>query len=98
MRRWLLVSLGVVVVAIVVAGFTDGYGTGTRLQANIGGWMPDGANPATFWDLPLVDAPGLSVTSVHCHGRMDVNLQLGATGPLNNARWYSSGVTREDWR
>jgi hypothetical protein len=89
-RRWLLVVLGVVVVAIVVAGFTDGYGTGTRLQANIGGWTPDGADAATFWDLPLVDAPGFSVTSVHCHGRMDVNLQLGATGPAHGNPCYAA--------
>jgi hypothetical protein len=89
-RRWLLVALGVVVVAIVVAGFTDGYGTGTRLQANIGGWTPDGAGAATFWDLPLVDAPGFSVTSVHCHGRMDVNLQLGATRPAHGNPCYAA--------
>jgi hypothetical protein len=82
-RRWLFVALGVVVAAVVVAGFTDGYGTGQQLQANIGGWMPDGADAATFWDGPVVDAPGFSVTTVHCHGRMEVNVQLGATEPAH---------------
>jgi hypothetical protein len=89
-RRWLFVTLGVVVIAIAAAGFTDGYGTGRQLQANVGGWMPDGAGTATFWDSPLLDAPGLSVTAVHCHGRMEVNLQLGATGPAHGNPCYAA--------
>lgn len=90
MRSLLAATLGVVVVTIAVAGFTDGFGTGEQLQANIGGWRPDGADTATFWDSPLLDVPGLSVTAVHCHGRMDLNLQLGATGPAHGNPCYAA--------
>jgi hypothetical protein len=89
-RRWLLVLVGSVVAAILVAGFTDGFGTGKQLQANIGGSMPDGANANSFWDGPVVDAPGFSVTTVHCHGRMQINLQLGATGPSHGNPCYAA--------
>jgi len=52
--------------------------------------MPDGANAATFWDSPVVDAPGFSITTVHCHGRMQLDLQLGATGPSHNNPCYAA--------
>lgn len=52
--------------------------------------MPDGADTATFWDSPLLDAPGLSVTAVHCHGRMDLNFQLGATVPAHGNPCYAA--------
>ena len=83
--RW--VSRALVVVAALIAltiatGFTNAYGTARVLQANIGAWS-DGAAPDTFWDEPLVDVPGLSVTTVHCHGQMRYDVQYGATGPYH---------------
>jgi hypothetical protein len=52
--------------------------------------MPDGAGAATFWDSPVVDAPGFSATTVHCHGRMDFNVQVGATGPVHGNPCYAA--------
>ena len=80
--RW-LVTLAIVLLllAMPVAGLTDAFGTAGRLQATLGGWSPDGAAHDTFWDSPVFDIPGLSVTAVHCHGYVRQDLQLGATGP-----------------
>jgi hypothetical protein len=89
-RRWILVLVGAVVAATLAAGLTDGYGTGKRIAAGVGGWIPDGAKADTFWDSPVVDAPGFSVTTVHCHGRMQLDLQLGATGPSHNNPCYAA--------
>jgi hypothetical protein len=89
-RRWLLGALGVAAVTTVVAGFTDGYGTGKQIAADVGGWIPDGASADTFWDSSIVDAPGFSVTTVHCHGQMRVNLQMGATGPAHDNPCYAA--------
>jgi hypothetical protein len=81
--RWVSRALAVVAALTaltITAGLTNAYGTARVLQANIGAWS-DGAGPDTFWDEPLVDVPGLSVTSVHCHGQMRYDVQYGATGP-----------------
>lgn len=79
----------VVVAAVLVAGVTDGFGTGSRFRANMPG-LPDGAAAATFWDSPLVDLPGVSVTGVHCHGGVHYELQLGATGPTDDNSCYAA--------
>ena len=80
-----------VLAAIVVAGgVTDGFGTGTRLEAATPGWIPDGAGGDTFWDSPLVDIPGVSVTGLHCHGRVQYELQVGATGPSHGNPCYAA--------
>lgn len=89
-RRWVLLLIGAVAAATLVAGLTDGYGSGKQLAADIGGWIPDGAKADTFWDSPVVDAPGFSVTTVHCHGQVRVNLQVGATGPAHNNPCYAA--------
>jgi len=38
----------------------------------------------------VIDAPGFSVTTVHCHGRMQLDLQLGATRPAHNNPCYAA--------
>jgi hypothetical protein len=85
-----VVSIVVLVVVVLVAGLTDAFGTGTQLQANVPGWFPDGAAADTFWDSPLVDVPGLSVAGVHCHGSVQYELQLGATGPSHDNPCYAA--------
>jgi hypothetical protein len=94
MRRRLawavIVSIVVLVVVVLVAGVTDAFGTGTQVQANVGGWFPDGAAPDTFWDSSFVDVPGVSVTAVHCHSRVQLELQLGATGPSHDNPCYAA--------
>src|SRR5258708_32238072 len=95
MSCWLRVALGIVIPGAGIAllssaGVTNVYGTGTEWQANVGGWLPDGAQRDTFWDAPFVDIPGLSIYNVHCHGQMRVDLQLGATGPFHNNPCYAA--------
>src|SRR5258708_34502628 len=95
MSGWLRVALAIVIrvagIALLLsAGVTNVYGTGTEWQANVGGWLPDGAQRDTFWDAPFVDIPGLSIYNVHCHGQMRVDLQLGATGPFHNNPCYAA--------
>jgi hypothetical protein len=95
MSWWFRVALAILVpiagIALLAsAGVTNAYGTGTQMQANIGGWLPDGAQRDTFWDASFVDVPGLSVYSVHCHGQMHLNVQLGATGPFHNNPCYAA--------
>ena len=85
-----VVSIVVLVVVVLVAGLTDAFGTGTQLQANVPGRFPDGAAADTFWDWPLVDVPGVSVTGVHCHGSVQYELQLGATGPSHDNPCYAA--------
>jgi len=79
-----------VVVVVVIAGVTDGFGTGTQLRANVPGSFSDGAAADTFWDSALLDIPGVSVTSIHCHGMVQYELQLGATGPSHENRCYAA--------
>jgi len=79
-----------VVVVVLVAGVTDGFGTGTQLRANVPGSFSDGATPDTFWDSALVDIPGVSVTAIHCHGKVQYELQVGATGPSHQNRCYAA--------
>ena len=84
--------LGVLVAAVAVtfgAGFTNGYGTGRQFQVNVGD-SPDGATADTFWDAQVIDVPGLSLFSVHCHGRMHYDLQFGSTGPPHSNACYAS--------
>src|SRR5438105_12677529 len=82
-----ILALGAIVVA---GGVSDGFGTGTRLDASTPGWIPDGAGGETFWDSPLVDVPGVSVTGLHCHGRVQYELQVGATGPSHSNPCYAA--------
>ncbi len=79
-----------VVVVVVVAGVTDGFGTGTQLRANVPGSFSDGAAADTFWDSALLDIPGVSATAIHCHGKVQYELQLGATGPSHQNRCYAA--------
>jgi hypothetical protein len=95
MSRRFRVSLAVLipltgVTLTLCAGITNAYGSGTQLQANVGGWLPDGAKGDTFWDASVVDIPGFSAYAVHCHGRMRVDLQLGATGPSHSNPCYAA--------
>lgn len=85
-----LVTIVGLVVVVLVAGITDAFGTGTRLQANVPVSFPDGAAADSFWDSPLVDLPGASVTGVHCHGSVKLELQLGATGPTHDNPCYAA--------
>jgi hypothetical protein len=86
-----MVVLAVVAAVAVTlgAGITNAYGTGGQFQANIGDW-PDGATTDTFWDSPVVDVPGLSVFSIHCHGRVHYDIQYGSTGPPHSNACYAS--------
>jgi hypothetical protein len=85
-----VVSIVALVVVILVAGVTNAFGTGTQLQATVPGSLPDGAAADTFWDSQLVDVPGVSVTAVHCHGSVKVELQGGATGPSHDNSCYAA--------
>jgi len=85
-----VVIVSTVVAVVVAAGVTDGFGTGTQLRANIPGSFSDGAAADTFWDSALLDIPGASVTAVHCHGQVQYELQLGATGPSHENRCYAA--------
>jgi hypothetical protein len=95
MSWWFRVALAILVpiagIALLSsAGVTNAYGTGTKIQANVAAWLPDGAQRDTFWDSPFIDVPGLSIYAVHCHGQMRVDLQLGATGPFHNNPCYAA--------
>ncbi len=93
MRRttWIVTAVVVAVLAaFVVTGVTDAFGTGAQLRANLGGTLPDGAANDTFWDANLVDIPGLSITAVHCHGRVQFELQALATGPIRDNACYAA--------
>jgi hypothetical protein len=86
----------------MAAGVTDAFGTGTQLQVNVPGSVPDGAAADTFWDSQLVDVPGVSVTGVHCHGSVKYELQMGATGPAHDNSCYAamglySGSSGSQW-
>jgi hypothetical protein len=85
-----IVSVVALVIAILVAGLTNAFGTGTQLEANVPVSFPDGAAADTFWDSPLVDVPGVSVTGVHCHGSVTFALQMGATGPSDDNPCYAA--------
>jgi hypothetical protein len=85
-----IVSIVALVVVVLVAGLTDAFGTGTQLEANVPGRFPDGAAAGTFWDSPLVDVPGVSVTAVHCHGSVQYEMQVGATGPSDDNACYAA--------
>jgi len=88
-----IVSVAALVVVVLVVGLTDAFGTGTRLEANVPIIFPDGAAADSFWDSPLIDVPGISVTGVHCHGSVKFELQVGATGPSDdNACYAAMGV------
>jgi len=88
-----IVAIVALVVVVLVAGLTDAFGTGIQLDENLTGSFPDFAAPDTFWDSPLVDVPGVSVTAIHCHGSVQYQLQLGATGPSHeNACYAAMGV------
>jgi hypothetical protein len=94
MSWWFRVALAILVPMVGIAlissaGVTNAYGTGTQIQANVAGWLPDGAQRDTFWDSSIVDVPGMSIFMVHCHGQMRVDLQLGATGPFHNNPCYA---------
>jgi hypothetical protein len=88
----LLRALVVLVVPIALTlsvELTDAYGMGRVLQANVGGGS-DGAAHDTFWDTPVIDVPGFSVYSVHCHGQMHYDLQVGAVGPSHSNSCYAA--------
>ncbi|MGZ3382221.1 MAG: hypothetical protein ACXVBB_18430 [Isosphaeraceae bacterium] len=86
----IVVSIVALVVVVLVAGITDGFGTGTQLQASVPGSLPDGAAADTFWDSQLVDIPGVSATGVHCHCSVKYELQVGATGPSHDNPCYAA--------
>jgi hypothetical protein len=89
LRSGVVIVLTVAVV-VVAAGVTDAFGTGTQLRANVPGSFSDGAAADTFWDSALLDIPGVSVTAIHCHGKVQYELQLGATGPSHENRCYAA--------
>ena len=91
-RRWRLGLAALVplaLLAILGAGVTNSYGTGAALRPSPG-WISDGAAPDTFWDSAIVDLPGFSAYTVHCHGQMRLDFQLGATGPSHNNPCYAA--------
>jgi len=91
-RRWglgLAALVPLALLAILGAGVTNSYGTGAALRPSPG-WIPDGAAPDTFWDSAIVDLPGVSVFTVHCHGQMRLDFQLGATGPSHKNPCYAA--------
>ena len=91
LRAGVVVATTLVLAAVVLAGgLTNGFGTGARLDAGTPGWIPDGAGGDTFWDSPLIDVPGVSVTGLHCHGRVQYELQVGATGPSQSNPCYAA--------
>jgi hypothetical protein len=85
-----IVSIVALLVLVLVAGLTNAFGTGIRLEANAPGRFPDFAAGDTFWDSQLVDVPGASVTAVHCHGSVQFEVQLGATGPSHDNACYAA--------
>jgi len=91
-RRWRLGLVAIVPLALLAmlgAGVTNSFGTGAALHSNPG-WISDGAAPDTFWDSPIVDLPGFSVYTVHCHGQMRLDVQVGTTGPAHNNPCYAA--------
>ncbi len=80
---------------VVGAGLTDSYGSGTVLETNTG-WFGDRSKPADFWDGTVVDFPGASLVGLHCHGKVQYNLQLGATRPTHNPCYAAMGLS-SDW-
>ena len=92
-RRAGWVVLGVLVagiMAIVLPGVTDTFGTGGVFTSQIGGSSSDGAGHDTFWDSQVVDIPGAALTAVHCHGSVTYVIQLGATGPNESNACYAA--------
>ena len=91
-RRRLLpvAAVGGVVAVMLAAGITNSYGTGARADTDFVGWIPDGAASDTFWDSPVIDLPGLSLYTIHCHGQMRVDFQVGATGPPMSNPCYAA--------
>ncbi len=93
--RFPAVVVAAVVACVVVtlgAGITNAYGTGYRFQASTLD-LPDGAAADTFWDGPGIEVPGMTLDSVHCHGRVHLDFQYGSTGPIHtNACYASLGV------
>ncbi len=87
-------ALALAVVAFVAAGLllgaSDAAGGTARSDITFGGWIPDGAARDTFWDMTWVDLPGVSLTAVHCHGRVTYDMQLGATGPSHLNPCYAA--------
>jgi hypothetical protein len=85
-----IVSIAALVIVVLVAGLTDAFGTGIQLEANDPVSFPDGAAADTFWDSSLVDVPGVSVTAANCHGSVQFELQVGATGPSDDNACYAA--------
>jgi len=93
MRRTAAVGVLLFIVAFAIllaSGVTNSFGTGAQLRTNLGGSLPDGAAPNTFWDSPIVDLPGIAVTAVHCHGAVRYEFQAGATGPSHENACYAA--------
>jgi len=90
--RFRAITVVIVVGAVALtlaAGLTNAFGTGYRFQASTLD-LPDGAGADTFWDGPGVVVPGLTLDSVHCHGRVHFEVQYGSTGPIHSNRCYAS--------
>ncbi|HSS61693.1 MAG TPA: hypothetical protein VLK30_09585 [Candidatus Limnocylindrales bacterium] len=83
-----LVPLALIVVLGVAGAVVSAKGG--QLDSALGGWTPDGAATDTFWDSPMIDVPGLSLFSVHCHGYARLDFQAGATGPNHNNPCYAA--------
>ena len=88
-RLGLAAIVPVALLVLLGAGVTNSYGTGAALDTGPG-WISDGAAPDTFWDSAIVDWPGMSLYTVHCHGQMRLDLQVGATGPAHNNPCYAA--------
>ena len=93
MRRYTLIVAGAIVIAVAaltVTGVTNAFGSGAVLRTNLGGSLSDGAAKDTFWDNNVIDVPGLTIAAVHCHGRVQYELQAGATGPVSDNACYAA--------
>ena len=89
-----LTAVFALVALVVGAGLTNSYGSGLRLETNTG-WVSDGAPRDTVWNSHFVDIPGASVVGLHCHGRVQLSLQAGATGWPHNPCYEAMGLSSD---
>jgi len=89
-----LIGVFALVALVVGAGLTNSYGSGLRLETNTG-WVSDGAPRDTVWNSHFVDIPGASVVGLHCHGRVQLSLQAGATGWPHNPCYEAMGLSSD---
>jgi hypothetical protein len=78
-------------VLVAIFLIVTGYLTGTDVRIGFGG-RPNGDKVGSNWTARTIDLPGLSIVNVHCRGRGEVALELGATGISTCPNGVPSGV------